>query len=99
MKNRFNRLTSKEWLPFQKSWFKESSDETLYRENIRFFTKAERNQEKILYYGKSFELFSRIASENELEADLLENNNGRSQFILIDLRGFISPETKVPEFK
>lgn len=98
MKNRFNRLTSKEWLPFQKSWFKESSDETLYRENIRFFTKAERDQEKILYYGKSFELFSRIASENELEADLLENNNGKSQFILIDLRGFTSPETKVPEF-
>ena len=31
MKNRFNRLTSKEWLPFQKSWFKYSNDETLYR--------------------------------------------------------------------
>jgi len=41
MKNRFNRLTSKEWLPFQKSWFKESSDELLYRENIRFFSRAE----------------------------------------------------------
>ena len=99
MKNRFNRLTSKEWLPFQKSWFKESSDEILYRENIRFFTKAEHSPEKILYYGKSFELFRTIANENELEADLLDKNDGHSQFILIDLRGFITNETKVPEYK
>jgi len=33
MKNRFNQLTSKEWLAFQKSWFKAESEEKFYRES------------------------------------------------------------------
>ena len=98
MKNRFNRLTSKEWLPFQKSWFKESSDELLYKENIRFFSKAEVSEEKILYFGNSFELFKKIANENKLEAELLENFNGKSQFILIDLREYINFNSTLEEY-
>jgi DNA modification methylase len=99
MKNKFNRLTSKEWLPFQKSWFKELSDENLYRENIRFFSKAEKSEDKVLYFGKSYELFQNIAKENELESELLEKYTGKSQFILIDLRGYISSETSIDDFK
>lgn len=99
MKNKFNLLTSKEWLPFQKSWFKSISDDTLYRENIRFFTKADVNEEKILYFGKSFQLFKKIANENNLVAGLLEKNQGKTQFILIDLRGYINNETIVDDYE
>ena len=73
MKNRFNRLTSKEWLPFQKSWFKYSNDEKLYRENLRFFCKAENTGEHVLYFGDQFELFSQIAKENTIDVSLIEN--------------------------
>ncbi len=99
MKNKFNLLTSKEWLPFQKSWFKVSSDEILYRENIRFFTKADVNEEKILYFGKSFQLFKKIADENNLVAELLEKNNGNAQYILIDLREFVNCDLSLKEYE
>jgi DNA modification methylase len=98
VKNKFNLLTSKEWLPFQKSWFKELSDETLYIDNIRFFTKVEDKVEKVLYFGKSFELFKKVAIENKLDAGLLEKNNDKIQFILIDLRGYISENTSLDEY-
>lgn len=99
MKNKFNLLTSKEWLPFQKSWFKVSSDEILYRENIRFFTKADVNEEKILYFGKAFQLFKKIADENNLVAELLEKNNGNAQYILIDLREFVNCDLSLEEYE
>ena len=50
MKNRFNRLTSKEWLPFQKSWFKYDTEEKLLTENIRFFIREDETEEKVFYY-------------------------------------------------
>lgn len=99
MKNKFNTLTSKEWLPFQKSWFKISSDDVLYRENIRFFTKAEQSDEKILYYGNQYKLFQQIAEANNLKTELLESNIGKSQFILIDLREIIKGEFKLDEYQ
>jgi len=99
MKNKFNLLTSKEWLPFQKSWFKLSSDETLYRENIRFFTKPDVSGEKILYFGKLFKLFKKVANENNLDAELLENNKEKIQFILIDLRGYVYKETNKNDYE
>ena len=98
MKNKFNLLTSKEWLPFQKSWFKTTSDEALYIDNIRFFTKADEKVERVLYFGKSFQLFKKIAIENNLDARLLEKNKDKTQFILIDLRGFITKETGKDEY-
>ncbi len=39
MKNRFNNITSKEWLPYQKSWFLHESDVELYEKTVRFFLK------------------------------------------------------------
>jgi DNA modification methylase len=98
MKNKFNLLTSKEWLPFQKSWFKYTSDEALYFDNIRFFTKADDKVETVLYFGKSFQLFKKIAIENNLEAGLLENNKDKTQFILIDLRGLITKDISKDEY-
>ena len=35
--NRLNDLDGKQWLPFQKSWFRDHPD--VYEECIRFFTK------------------------------------------------------------
>jgi DNA modification methylase len=98
MKNKFNLLTSKEWLPFQKSWFKIIPDDTLYKENIRFFTKADLNYNKILYFGKSFQLFKKIAEENNLVAGELEKNNDKTQFILIDLRGYINYDSNLDDY-
>ena len=40
MKNRFNNLTSKQWLPFQKSWFQFDNLTDVIVENILFFTKV-----------------------------------------------------------
>ena len=39
--NRFNNLTSKQWLPFQKSWYKFNSVAQLLIENVLFFTKVD----------------------------------------------------------
>ena len=39
MDNRFNDLSSKEWLPFQKSFTRFETMEDLVRSNLRFFTK------------------------------------------------------------
>ena len=99
MKNRFNRLTSKEWLPFQKSWFKYSNDENLYRENLRFFCKAENTGEHVLYFGDQFELFSEIAKENTIEVSLIENFKGTSQFIFFDLRNYFKESTKLKDYE
>ena len=52
MKNKFNLISSKEWLPFQKSWFRYEDDERLYRENIRFFTKADELKQPIAYFAR-----------------------------------------------
>ena len=99
MKNRFNRLTSKEWLPFQKSWFKYSNDEKLYRENLRFFCKAENTGEHVLYFGDQFELFSQIAKENTIDVSLIENFKGTSQFIFFDLRNYFKESTKLKDYE
>ena len=99
MKNRFNRLTSKEWLPFQKSWFKYSNDEKLYRENLRFFCKAENTGEHVLYFGDQFELFSQIAKENTIDVSLIENFKGASQFIFFDLRNYFKESTNLKDYE
>ncbi len=41
MKNKFNNLTAKEWLPFQKSFFLFKKISDVLVENIRFFTKID----------------------------------------------------------
>lgn len=99
MKNRFNRLTSKEWLPFQKSWFKYSNDETLYRENIRFFCKAEVTDENALYFGNQFDLFNKISNESSIKASKIEGYSGEAQFLFFDLRHYISESTTLNEYK
>ena len=78
MKNRFNRLTSKEWLPFQKSWFKYESDEKLLTENIRFFCRAEPGDEVVYYYGHQSELVQKICSDHDVQFAHYEQFKGES---------------------
>ena len=99
MKNKFNLISSKEWLPFQKSWFRYEDDERLYRDNIRFFTKADELKQPIAYFGNQYELFERIAVENNLSAIKLSDLDTDTQFIMIDLRSFITSKTKVSEYE
>lgn len=86
MRNKFNKITSKEWLPFQKSWFIYSNTEELYLKNLRFFSKKENTGEPVLYYGDQLNLFSKIAESENLNFNSLPDYKGISQFILIDLR-------------
>ncbi len=86
MKNKFNNLTSKEWLPFQKSWFRHISDRFLYRDNIRFFTKIENTDEHVLYFGDKMEIFNNIAHEYQLKVSPLVEFKGKTQYIFIDMR-------------
>ncbi|HHB79404.1 MAG TPA: hypothetical protein ENK85_09260 [Saprospiraceae bacterium] len=52
MRNRFNNITSKEWLPFQKSWFIDQGDEETYRSNLRFFLRLDDSlPQNIFYFG------------------------------------------------
>jgi len=98
MENRFNNLTSKEWLPFQKSWFRWYDQTRLYSENIRFFTKREKNNESIFYYGHAVELFHEIASHNNLNAVSKIENDSIIQYALFDLTDKISGDTTINEY-
>ena len=59
MENRFNNLTSKEWLPFQKSWFIFENKSNLIEKNIRFFTKASEKKKENVFINSNL-------SQNEI---------------------------------
>lgn len=86
VKNRFNNIDSKEWLPFQKSWFSYSGSEDLYRSNIRFFTQANDEHPKphIFFDGQEHSLFMDVAEEEGRA--LAKDDKEGLQFALIDLR-------------
>ncbi len=100
MENRFNNLTSKEWLPFQKSWFKFEDWSKLYNENIRFFTKKEKDTEVVYYSGPDSSLFGKIVNENSLNAltDIVRANCV-IQYALIDLMDRITTESSIKEYE
>jgi DNA modification methylase len=98
MKNKFNALSSKEWLPFQKSWFRYKNREELYRENIRFFTKAGIHEETIYYYGPEGYLFNKICMQLELKATIAEERIDRLQYVVIDLLDEINQATTLDSY-
>jgi DNA modification methylase len=67
MENKFNNLTSKEWLPFQKSWFKYDGLENLIENNIQFFTKTTHKDKKKVYINS-------ILDKKKIE-EICKNNN------------------------
>lgn len=99
MKNRFNRLSSKEWLPFQKSWFRYVSDDKLISENVLFFTKAEESHEKIFYYGNDYSSVESICCDNSLNLVSAKDYQSEPlQFALVDMRSDISKMTGVEDY-
>ncbi len=86
MKNRFNNITSKEWLPFQKSWFKYSNDEDLYNAHIRFFVKYDDpvNKPNIYYYGGQEDVLLKVAEKNR--GNIVKDFNEPIQYAIVDLR-------------
>ncbi len=84
--NRFNRISSKEWLPFQKSWFRYDGDESFIRSNFRFFTTKEASEYPILYIGPSLEIAQKEATELGFSVVTETQSEERIQFALVDLR-------------
>lgn len=100
MKNRFNRLSSKEWLPFQKSWFKFDNIEKLYTENIRFFCGAEETESVFSYYGPANSLAKQICSTERIKFANLKDSPAESvQFTLVDLLEEINALTTLADYK
>jgi DNA modification methylase len=96
MKNKFNQITSKEWLPFQKSWYKVSSIENLYRDTIRFFTDNSKNT-FVEYYGQSSDIFNKVCNSENLNSK--SANKNCCQFVLIDLLDFIKQVKSVNDYE
>jgi len=87
VKNRFNNIGSKEWLPFQKSWFVPSNTEDLYRSNVRFFTQS--NEEfplpKVFYKGDELGTFNKVCKEEGRQS--CTKMNEHLMYAILDLRG------------
>jgi len=104
MINRFNNITSKEWLPFQKSWFKFSNLEKLYRENVRFFMKFDEkeNPPNLLYFGGKMgkETISQVAKKEKaklfFEKDIHQVD--KIQFVIFDYLDIVNTATSVEEY-
>ena len=84
MENRFNNLTSKEWLPFQKSWSIVESDESLFRDNLRFFTLSSLEPRSVFYSGPHRTQFQTIAES--LQLLVTDDYQTSTQFAMIDIR-------------
>jgi len=96
VRNRFNLLTSKEWLPFQKSWFLYSADSDLLRSNIRFFTKSDVGHSKVYLSGlSSSKNKDIIESEGLNQVGITEKN---ISFAYIDIRKDLEKISTVEEY-
>lgn len=92
MENRFNLLTSKEWLPFQKSWSVPESSDHLYLENLRFFTLPSIEPKMVYYYGPKIESFRSAASSIGIKVS--DQAVEPIQFGMIDIRSEIRTAAK-----
>jgi DNA modification methylase len=90
-KNRFNRLTSKEWLPFQKSWCNADDIAQLYSDTIRFFVPAE--NARLYYYGPELKLVTKICKQEKVK--LHNEIDAPIDFAFLDLRDVINEQTSI----
>ena len=94
VKNKFNLLGSKTWLPFQKSWFRWQGEEQLLLDNFGFFTKSDEPNPHVFYAGSFNELAQKQASDFNLTLSTDINQQPDYQFGFIDLRTeFATAET------
>ncbi|MFZ0390311.1 MAG: class I SAM-dependent methyltransferase, partial [Calditrichia bacterium] len=104
MINRFNNLTAKEWLPFQKSWFYYENKFDLYTRNIRFFTKVKLNLQppEVLFFGQDddWEIFRKVCQEQDCRPlkSLEDKTTDLLQFALLDLLDEMSKINDLGEY-
>ncbi len=84
VRNRFNLLTSKEWLPFQKSWFMFASEGEMFKSNIRFFTKSDESVSNVFFDGFSPSKGKEIIELEDLTCVNISASN--ISFAYLDLR-------------
>lgn len=98
MENKFNRLTSKEWLPFQKSWAKYNSIAELYEQNLKFFCKAKNEGDVVFYYGSHINEIEEIANSlGETIVTTLDTSDS-IQFAFFDLLDTFSADTTIEDY-
>lgn len=98
-RNRFNKLGSKEWLPFQKSWFRFDDQAGLYESNLRFFILPQPGIEMPVYfYGSDSarNIMQEVASRNSCR--LTENPGQPAHFAVIDLLDSVHAEISLAEY-
>lgn len=83
-RNRFNLISSKEWLPFQKSWFIHSDDSAMFRSNVRFFTKSDEEIINVFVDGLARDKVDTILNEEKLRKVSVTSKN--ISFAYLDLR-------------
>lgn len=83
-RNRFNLISSKEWLPFQKSWFIHSDDSAMFRSNVRFFTKSDEEIINVFVDGLAKDKVDTILNEEKLRKVSVTSKN--ISFAYLDLR-------------
>jgi DNA modification methylase len=104
MKNRFNNIGSKEWLPYQKSWFRLDTDDELYRKTMRFFMKfdAEDMNRNFFFYGspEQEKTCKNIAQEEAAQYQDRSklDNIDHFQFALLDLRELMDDVVDEPSW-
>ena len=87
MDNRFNDLSSKEWLPFQKSFTRFETMEALVRSNLRFFTKPSSSSEPAIAAWGNAE-FMDIAKSCAKDLNIRYNTDEKElSFLACDLTG------------
>tara|TARA_B100001250_G_C19778168_1_gene780580 strand:- start:184 stop:1620 length:1437 start_codon:yes stop_codon:yes gene_type:complete len=99
VKNKFNKIDSKEWLPFQKSFYRIVSDEELYRNTIRFFCDPTKNA-TVEYYGCKGDILQNICVNEGLKSSNVENHETNDiQFLIFDLRDEINEIKNLKEYE
>jgi len=83
-RNRFNMISSKEWLPFQKSWFIHSDDTAMFRSNVRFFTKSDEGINNVFVDGLTKSKSDLVMNEESINKVSLTSKN--ISFAYLDLR-------------
>lgn len=86
VRNKFNLLSSKEWLPFQKSWFRYTDYEGWLVENIRFFTKSDEwNRYQLIDIPNADKLLNGLSRITGLDLRNEFGDDKLLQFALIDV--------------
>jgi len=89
MRNRFNNITSKEWLPFQKYWFIDQGGEETYRSNLRFFLRLDGSLPQNIFVGdkEGQKSIKKVAKSLNIKVFFpTKKKTPEIQLILIDIR-------------